>query len=117
MIVPVLVIMLLLVQFAMVTYGGAYGLVPDTDVDHHMAFEVPVWLVGSLVCDSVMTVYMTLSLMQCNEKSSFKAHNSLFVKLVKLTIETGLVPTTAALIELVLAVTLRVTIYHIAFRT
>ncbi|KAG2055578.1 hypothetical protein BDR06DRAFT_953892 [Suillus hirtellus] len=45
-----------------------------------------------------------------------KRTNSLFAKLIQLTIETGLVPTTgdAALIELVLAVALQVTIYHIA---
>lgn len=115
MIVPMLVMMLSLVQFAMLTYGGImYGLVPDTNVDHPMPFYVPVWLVGSLVCDSVITVYMTLSLVQCSEKSGFKHTKSLFVKLIKLTIETGLVTTTAALIELVLAIAFRVTMYHIA---
>lgn len=114
-IVPVLVMMLSLVQLAMVTYGGVvYGLVPDINIDHPMPFYVPVWLVGSLVCDSVITVYMTLSLVQCNEKSGFKHTKSLFAKLIKLTIETGLVTTTAALIELVLAIAFRVTMYHIA---
>ncbi|KAG2153280.1 hypothetical protein DEU56DRAFT_955304 [Suillus clintonianus] len=115
MIVPVLVMMVSLVQFAMVTYGGVvYGLVPDLTDDRPMPFYVPVWLVGSLVCDSVITVYMTLSLIHCNEKSGFKHTKSLFKKLIKLTIETGLITTTAALIELVLSIAFRVTLYHIA---
>lgn len=115
MIVPVFVMLLSLVQFAMVTYGGVvYGLVPDIELDNPMPFYVPVWLVGSLVCDSVITVYMTLSLVQCNERSSFKHTKSLMAKLIKLTIETGLVTTTAAIIELVLAIAFRVTMYHIA---
>ncbi|KAG1746481.1 hypothetical protein EDB19DRAFT_1689855 [Suillus lakei] len=114
-VVPLLVMMLSLAQFAMVTYGGiVYGLVPDLDVDHPMPFYVPVWLVGSLVCDSVITVYMTISLVQCNEKSGFRHTKSLLAKLIKLTIETGLVTTTAALIELVLAIAFRVTLYHVA---
>lgn len=55
-----------------------------------MPFYVSVWLVGNLVCDSVITVYITLSLVQCNEKSGFKYTKSLFAKVIKLTIETGL---------------------------
>ncbi|KAG0702872.1 hypothetical protein DFH29DRAFT_473042 [Suillus ampliporus] len=107
--------MISLTQFAMISYGGiVYGLIPDLDVSHPMPFYIPVWLVGSLVCDVVITVYMTLSLLQCNEKSGFKHTKSLFRKLIKLTIETGLVTTTAALIELVLAIAFRVTTYHIA---
>ncbi|KAG1760604.1 hypothetical protein EDD22DRAFT_900553 [Suillus occidentalis] len=115
MIVPVLVMMISLVQFAMVTFGGVvYGLVPDINVDHPMPFYIPVWLVGSLVCDSVITVYMTISLVDCSEKSGFMHTKSLLAKLIKLTIETGLVTTTAALIELILAIAFRVTMYHIA---
>lgn len=115
MIVPALVMTLSLVQFAMVTFGGVvYGLVPDTNVDRPMPFYVPVWLVGSLVCDSVITVYMTISLVDCSEKSGFMHTKSLLTKLIKLTIETGLVTTTAALIELILAIAFRVTMYHIA---
>ncbi|KIJ65930.1 hypothetical protein HYDPIDRAFT_27144 [Hydnomerulius pinastri MD-312] len=112
-VIPVMIMMVSLLQFAMVTYGGVmYGLVPDLDSSHPMPFYVPVWLCGSLLCDLGITVYMTLSLIQ--GKSGFKSTWSLSVKLIKLTIETGLVTTTAALLELILAIAYRVTLYHIA---
>jgi len=112
-IVPVMVMLISLLQFAMVTYGAvAYGLVPDLNVSHPMPFYIPIWLVGSLVCDFVITAYMTYFLLR--NKSEFKNTRSLATKLIKLTIETGLITTTAALTELVCAVAFRVTTYHIA---
>ncbi|KAJ8589649.1 hypothetical protein M405DRAFT_202368 [Rhizopogon salebrosus TDB-379] len=112
-VVPVMVMLISLLQFAMVTYGGiVYGLVPDLDVSHPMPFYIPIWLVGSLVCDFVITAYMIYFLLQ--NKSEFKNTRSLSAKLIRLTIETGLVTTTAALTELVFAVAFRVTTYHIA---
>ncbi|KAH7927443.1 hypothetical protein BV22DRAFT_1045366 [Leucogyrophana mollusca] len=111
--VPVLVMMVSLLQFAMVTYGGIkFGLVPDLDANHPMPFYLPIWLCGSLLCDLAISVYMTMSLLQ--GKSNFKATRSLSMKLIRLTIETGLVTTTAALIELILAIAFRVTMYHLA---
>ncbi|KAG8221286.1 hypothetical protein J3R82DRAFT_1452, partial [Butyriboletus roseoflavus] len=47
-------------------------------------------------------------------KSEFRSTQSLSRKLIKLTIETGLVTTTAAVVELVLAIAYRVTLYHLA---
>ncbi|KAH7919090.1 hypothetical protein BV22DRAFT_1041234 [Leucogyrophana mollusca] len=112
-IVPVLVMMVSLLQFSMVTYGGVrYGLVPDLSASHPMPFYLPIWLTGSLLCDMAISVYMTKSLL--HGKSNFQATRSLFVKLIKLTIETGLITTTAALIELILAIAFRVTMFHLA---
>ncbi|KAH7906642.1 hypothetical protein BJ138DRAFT_1162188 [Hygrophoropsis aurantiaca] len=112
-IVPVLVMMVSLMQFSMVTYGAIkYGLVPDLNVDHPMPFYLPLWLCGSLLCDLTISVYMIKSLLQ--GKYDFQATKSLSIKLIKLTIETGAVTTTAALVELILAVAYRVTMYHLA---
>ncbi|KAH0829163.1 hypothetical protein J3R83DRAFT_2672 [Lanmaoa asiatica] len=47
-------------------------------------------------------------------KPQYQSTKSLLIKLMKLTIETGLVTTTAAAIELVLAVAFRLTLYHMA---
>jgi len=47
-------------------------------------------------------------------KSYFRSNKSTLVKLTRLTIETGLVTTVAALLELILGLVFRTTFYHIA---
>ncbi|KAG9312117.1 hypothetical protein JVU11DRAFT_7404 [Chiua virens] len=99
----------------MLTYGGiVYGLVPDLVADHPMPFYIPVWLCGSLFCDLTITVYMTLNLFRSCSQSHFSNTWSMSTQLVRLTIETGFITTTAAIVELVLAIAYRVTLYHVA---
>ncbi|KAH7929918.1 hypothetical protein BV22DRAFT_1116491 [Leucogyrophana mollusca] len=116
---PAFVMMASLLQFSMVSYGGIqYGLSPSIySYDQNTAtMEVftPVWLCGSLLCDTIITVYMTAVLRREGAKSPFQDTKSLTAKLVRLTIETGLVTTVAAVVELILATALRETVWHLA---
>ncbi|KAF8130244.1 hypothetical protein EV363DRAFT_1335571, partial [Boletus edulis] len=60
------------------------------------------WLGGNVVCDLAITTCMILSLRPSN--SHFSSNKSTLVKLTRLTIETGLVTSVAALLELILGV-------------
>ncbi|KAH7911304.1 hypothetical protein BJ138DRAFT_1101147 [Hygrophoropsis aurantiaca] len=102
-----------------------YGLCPTLTVETESAqyvynvysdfeFFIPIWLGGSLVCDTIITVYMTIILRQEGAKSSFQSTKSLATKLIKLAIETGLVTTLAAVIELILATAMSQTVWHLA---
>jgi len=114
-IVPILVMSVSLLQAAMVSYGGIkFGLVPDMKASKPMPFYLPIWLTGSLVCDLAITIYMTISLLQGRAMQVFRNTRSLSSKLIKLSIETGLITTTGAVIELILAIRWRVTMYHLA---
>jgi len=70
------------------------------------------WLGSSLICDLTITIYMTLSLRP--SKQSFQSNKSSLAKLTRLTIETGLVTTLAALLELILGTVFFETMWHIA---
>ncbi|KAF8438513.1 hypothetical protein L210DRAFT_3544239 [Boletus edulis BED1] len=70
------------------------------------------WLGSTLVCDLAITICMILSLRPSN--SHFSSSKSTLVKLTRLTIETGLVTSVAALLELILGVAYEQYLYHIA---
>ncbi|KAH7911308.1 hypothetical protein BJ138DRAFT_935889 [Hygrophoropsis aurantiaca] len=117
--IPVLVMMVSLLQFSMVAYGGITGgLVPTSmhlsGADVPLNFYIPIWLCGSLFCDMCITIYMTLVLRQERNNATFKITRSLSTRLIKLIVETGLITTIAALVELVLAIYYSSTLYHLA---
>ncbi|KAH7907512.1 hypothetical protein BJ138DRAFT_494847 [Hygrophoropsis aurantiaca] len=117
--IPIFVMMISLLQFSMVAYGGImYGLCPTMNIgdfyNPNFEFSIPIWLSGSLMCDTIITIYMVTILHQEGAKSSFQSTKSLSTKLIKLTIETGLVTTLAAVTELILATVLSETVWHLA---
>ncbi|KAH7918657.1 hypothetical protein BV22DRAFT_1024228, partial [Leucogyrophana mollusca] len=59
------------------------------------------WLGGSFICDVMITFETTRWLLK-NSRTGFRETHSLVLKLVKLTIETGMVTTVAILFELLL---------------
>ncbi|KAG6374083.1 hypothetical protein JVT61DRAFT_4725 [Boletus reticuloceps] len=80
-----------------------------------MSYKLSPWLVtwlgSSLVCDLAITICMILSLRPSN--SHFSSSKSTLVKLTRLTIETGLVTSVAALLELILGVVYEGYFYHL----
>ncbi|KAF8841858.1 hypothetical protein BDN67DRAFT_1010254 [Paxillus ammoniavirescens] len=70
------------------------------------------WLGSSLICDLIITICMTLSLRP--SKKQFQSNKSALAKLTRLTIETGLVTTLAALLELILGTVSSDTMLHVA---
>ncbi|KAF8550659.1 hypothetical protein OG21DRAFT_387555 [Imleria badia] len=70
------------------------------------------WLGSSVFCDSAITISMILILRP--SKSYFNNNKSTLVKLTRLTVETGLVTTIAAILELILGVVYKDNFNHIA---
>ncbi|KAF8130226.1 hypothetical protein EV363DRAFT_1335494 [Boletus edulis] len=85
---------------------------PVISISYKLAPWLVTWLGGSVVCDVAITTCMTLSLRPSN--SHFSSNRSTLVKLTRLTIETGLVTSVAALVELILGVVFEMYFYHIA---
>ncbi|KAF8130238.1 hypothetical protein EV363DRAFT_1167683, partial [Boletus edulis] len=81
-------------------------------ISYKLAPWLVTWLGGSVVCDLAITTCMTLSLRPSN--SHFSSNQSMLVKLTRLTIETGLVTSVAAFVELILGVVFEKYFYHIA---
>ncbi|KAH7918150.1 hypothetical protein BV22DRAFT_1025068, partial [Leucogyrophana mollusca] len=67
---------------------------------HNVRF-LQLWLGGSFICDVIITFETTRWLLK-NSHTGFRETHSLVMKLVKLTIETGMVTTVAILLELLL---------------
>ncbi|KIJ61893.1 hypothetical protein HYDPIDRAFT_115393 [Hydnomerulius pinastri MD-312] len=118
LLVLVLVMTVSLVQFASLTnLGFTNGLLPY-DYGNSVAIGAAIspfigaWLGGSLFCDLTITIYMILGLRK--SRSQFHSTRLAFAMLTRLTIETGLITTTAALVELVLGTVYPDTMYHIA---
>ncbi|KIK97252.1 hypothetical protein PAXRUDRAFT_825152 [Paxillus rubicundulus Ve08.2h10] len=70
------------------------------------------WLGSSLICDLAITICMTLSLR--TSKQRLQNNKPSLAKLTRMTIETGLVTTLAALLELIIGTVFSETMYHIA---
>ncbi|KAL0566771.1 hypothetical protein V5O48_015234 [Marasmius crinis-equi] len=58
-----------------------------------------VWLGGTAACDTLVT--LTMFYLLSKSKSDFRSTNALLVKFIRLTVETGLVTTTFALLDLI----------------
>jgi len=84
----------------------------QVSVSYKLSFWLVTWLGSSVVCDLAITVCMILSLRP--SRSYFSSNKSTLVKLTRLTLETGLVTTVAALLELILGLAFQTTFYHIA---
>ncbi|KAH7929919.1 hypothetical protein BV22DRAFT_1001709 [Leucogyrophana mollusca] len=99
-----------IVPIAVMTVSSRFscflGGIKDNYVDY-------IWLGGSLVCDIVITIQTTRLLFQQNSRTNFQNTKSLITKLIKLTIETGMVTAVATLLELLMAVFLN-PIAHLA---
>ncbi|KAJ6604363.1 hypothetical protein DFH09DRAFT_1122428 [Mycena vulgaris] len=63
---------------------------------------VKAWLIGSAVCDVVITVTMIVILSQYRQKTPWKRTDSLITKLIFNTVETGAITTVVAIFDVVL---------------
>ncbi|EGN92978.1 hypothetical protein SERLA73DRAFT_190352 [Serpula lacrymans var. lacrymans S7.3] len=122
-IVPCLVMMISLLQCIMVIYDAVHSIseVEQIEVGVGVSYNPQqtdylggtsaawgdyLWLGGSLVCDLIITIQTTRLLFKNKSASEFKKTKSLLTKLIKLTIETGMVTSVATLVELMMAVKL-----------
>ncbi|KAF8210014.1 hypothetical protein K438DRAFT_1960241 [Mycena galopus ATCC 62051] len=68
----------------------------------HFVTGVKVWLIGSAVCDIVITMTMTFILNDYRSKTPWKTTDTLLNKLIFNTVETGAVTTFVAIVGVVL---------------
>ncbi|KAN0080096.1 hypothetical protein V8E55_009662 [Tylopilus felleus] len=117
------IMMVSLLQLVSVTYlDVTNGLFPSNEsiaisnssvqVSFQLSPWLVIWLGSSVVCDLAITICMILILRP--SKSHFGSNKSTLVKLTRLTIETGLVTTAAALLELILGIVYQQSMDHIA---
>ncbi|EGO00854.1 hypothetical protein SERLA73DRAFT_178822 [Serpula lacrymans var. lacrymans S7.3] len=102
LIVPIVVMLLSITQSFVAIYGAFRGLMggtPSNNIDY-------IWLAGSCLCDLLITIQTTRLLLLQKSGSGISKTKSILVKLVKLTIETGMVTVAATLLELLFAVVL-----------
>ncbi|KAJ7655968.1 hypothetical protein DFH06DRAFT_1473722 [Mycena polygramma] len=89
---------------AIISFGG--GISVTTIVSLHPAFadfgsfhpEVITWLVSSAACDVVLTASLVYSLW--TRKSQVKSTDTYINKIIRLTVQTGLITATAALLDM-----------------
>ncbi|KAG7088863.1 hypothetical protein E1B28_012817 [Marasmius oreades] len=70
-----------------------------------------IWLVGTAACDVVITIAMFYYLNR--SKTGFRATNAILVKIIRLTVETGLITTTFAIVDLSLYLAFPRDNYHL----
>jgi len=73
-----------------------------------------VWLIGTAVCDVIIAGSMTFYLRRAHTHSSFQSTRAIINKLVQLTVETGAICATFAIVEIVTFLALDKTNYHLA---
>ncbi|KAF8130236.1 hypothetical protein EV363DRAFT_1490549, partial [Boletus edulis] len=115
--IPFPVMMVSLLQLAsIIIFTDPDGFYPASDGNiirqHSLSPWLVTWLGSSVVCDLAITISMILSLRPSN--SHFSSNKSMLVKLTRLTIETGLVTSVAALLELILGIVFEQHLYHVA---
>ncbi|KAG1905156.1 uncharacterized protein F5891DRAFT_944525, partial [Suillus fuscotomentosus] len=85
--------------------------VPGTQDDTFKTTAVCVWLGGTALCDIIICCAMFYFLSK--SRTGFRATDSLLNKLIRITIETGMLTAIIAIIELILFLTFKHNFYHV----
>ncbi|KAE9397977.1 hypothetical protein BT96DRAFT_940507 [Gymnopus androsaceus JB14] len=115
-VIPVIVILISLMQLAA---GIAAGIKSEQVGKFSLLNEAnfsrtSVWLIGTAVCDVIIAGSMTFYLRQAHTNSSIQSTRSIINKLVQLTVETGAICATFAIVEIITFLALGSTNYHLA---
>ncbi|EGO00843.1 hypothetical protein SERLA73DRAFT_159494 [Serpula lacrymans var. lacrymans S7.3] len=103
LVVPCVAMLLSLVQFSFAVVEGLTLIHPGgQDVGLTIAHAISsTWVIGSCLCDIIITIHTIRLLLKKKSGTKFKRTQFLVVKLVKLTIETGMVTVAVTLIAAV----------------
>lgn len=66
---------------------------------------ISAWLVGAAVCDVLITLTIVTVLSRANQRTKFKQTTNAITRLIRFTVETGLITSVMAVIELILWLT------------
>ncbi|KAF9466974.1 hypothetical protein BDZ94DRAFT_1250213 [Collybia nuda] len=87
---------------AAVVTGGQLILINDIQRFSELNTAISIWLVGSCVCDITITITMLILLRKARQRTRWRHTKSVINNVIQQTIETGLVTTVTALLELIL---------------
>ncbi|KAJ3760671.1 hypothetical protein EV360DRAFT_80941 [Lentinula raphanica] len=104
---PIPVMLLSLTTCAMAGYSGIRGAQIGIARFSEMDPEVSTWLGGSVLCDFLITFVLVFQLFRYERRSASARTRDALLRLITLTVETGLVTALTALIELLLFVFFR----------
>ncbi|KAF9461106.1 hypothetical protein BDZ94DRAFT_858982 [Collybia nuda] len=110
----IIIILLALMQGIAAIVGGAQLLISNdlTKVQVKAHTSTTIWLVGSAVCDIIIAVFMVFFLSR--RATGFKATQTLITKVMRLTIETGSLTATVAIIDVILFLAFPESNFHVA---
>ncbi|KIJ43986.1 hypothetical protein M422DRAFT_169008, partial [Sphaerobolus stellatus SS14] len=112
--IPVFVVLVALVQCAGAAWSGihATSLKLFSEVTLKNGTPTILWLGGTALCDVIVAISMIYYL--ARSRTGFRSTNIILVKLIRITVETGFIVATVAVIDLTLFLTFNSTNYHIA---
>ncbi|KAJ7436910.1 hypothetical protein B0H11DRAFT_636807 [Mycena galericulata] len=111
-VIAVIVLLALMQSFAAIISDARFAVTTEISEILKLMVGVKVWLIGSAVCDVVITLTMIIILSQYRAKTPWKQTDSLITKLIFNTIETGAVTSLVAVADVVLFITLPATNLH-----
>ncbi|KAJ7474318.1 hypothetical protein FB451DRAFT_286964 [Mycena latifolia] len=101
--ISVLIVVLALMQsLAAITTDGLFAAFPKLSEIRNLMVVVKVWLIGSAVCDVLITVKMIIILSRYRQNTPWKKTDGLITKLIYHTVQTGAVTSFVALVDVVL---------------
>jgi len=110
--IPIAVVIISTIQAVSGIWTGthAHFIADFTQVEKHDSKTTAVWLGGTALCDVIITVSMIYYL--TTARTGFRATNAILVKIVRVTVETGLVCSTFAILDLSLFLSFENNYYH-----
>ncbi|KAJ7474299.1 hypothetical protein FB451DRAFT_1248520 [Mycena latifolia] len=101
--ISVLIVVLALMQsLAAITSDGLFAASPKLSEIRNLMVGVKIWLIGSAVCDVLITVTMIIILSQYRQNTPWKKTDGLITKLIYHTVQTGAVTSIVAVVDVVL---------------
>jgi len=114
MYIPIIISVFSVVQAAAGIWAGIHAKIIGiwSEVQKRNGPPTIVWLGGTAICDVLITITMFYCL--STSRNGFRATNAILVKFIRLTIETGLVTSTLAVLDLVMFLAVQDANYHLA---
>ncbi|KAK0202265.1 hypothetical protein DFS33DRAFT_1386560 [Desarmillaria ectypa] len=105
--IPLFIEVVAIVQCVFAWYFGISVSVQGLHVEKlkGLSAEISTWLAGSAACDVMITSAIVFVLYRANSRSNFSQTTSAVTKIIRFTVETGLLTSAAAIAELVLWLT------------
>jgi len=114
---PIIICMISALQCIMVFYVGITNAVRGRSFEafYQLSSFITVWLAGDAVCDILITISTVTILIRTMKKSHFRKTDTTLKRLIRLSVETGLITASGATVELILWQVEKFLNYHYIF--